>query len=606
MHIELRGHDSDPAAAWRLVGDTEHLNRLADNPRMELQLVPDAHGFPEVQGQMFGPGPVRHRYREVDSRWVSGRWFEQLRLLSGPLLRRTRYQARIESGEGSGVVPVLSLELEFANRLVGAVAGPLVRRDLKRWQQALDQLPAPGESMELPRRRVLPSQVEAALERWRQREVDEALVERIARWMAGTRHAHLLAIRPFVLAEEWEVERRELVAAFVEGTRVGALELYWAVRCPRCGGGVGQADALSDLADHASCPSCRIDFDAELDRNVEVLFAAHPAIRPEPGERFCTMYPAARPEVLALTTMEPGSQQRVEVDLPPGRWSLGAGGTEPDAVVEVHEGGPQELRWQPGQERMQAASGPVALHLHNPGEARIRVQLSGDPDGGRWLSAAWLSTMPEYRRGFGSVVLAPDVRIGVRAVAVLFTDLTGSAALYAEHGDAAAFRLLHDHFAVLEQALSQHHGVRVKTIGDAIMATFVDPAHALAAALAMQQDFDRWARSLDMRHPPGLRVGLHFGPAMAVHTDQAGMDYFGGTINLAARCEGRAERGEVVWTDEVHRAPGVYERIRAWGGRVERWQAEIKGLPEPVPLYRARVVGPPADAEPEVQLPRGP
>ncbi len=218
------------------------------------------------------------------------------------------------------------------------------------------------------------------------------------------------------------------------------------------------------------------------------------------------------------------------------------------------------------------------------------MQLAGDPDAGRWLSAAWLTTMPEYRRSFGSVALAPDVRLGVRAVAVLFTDLTGSAAMYPEHGDAAAFRLVHDHFAVLDQVLEQYGGARVKTIGDALMATFLDPADALSAALAMQVDFQRWAGELAMAAPPGLKVGLHFGPAMAVHTDQAGLDYFGATVNMAARCEGRAHRDQVVWTDAVHRTPGVAQRLAAWGRPVEAWDADVKGIPHQVPLHRTTVL----------------
>jgi class 3 adenylate cyclase len=219
----------------------------------------------------------------------------------------------------------------------------------------------------------------------------------------------------------------------------------------------------------------------------------------------------------------------------------------------------------------------------------MRVQLAGDPDAGRWLSAAWLSTMPEYRRRYGAQALAPDVRLGVRAVAVLFTDLTGSAAMYNLHGDATAFKLVHEHFGVLDAVLEQWGGARVKTIGDALMVTFVDPADAVSAAIAMQVDFQVWAAGLDMAEPPGLKVGLHFGPAMAVHTEQAGLDYFGGTVNMAARCEGKATRGDVVWTAAVESAPGVGDRVSAWGGGVERFTADIKGLPDPVVLHRASV-----------------
>lgn len=596
MHVELRGHESDVGAAWALVGDTDHLNRVADNPRLGVAMQPDAHGFPELRGAMFGPGPVRHAYREVDSRWVSGRWFEQVRDITGPILRRTRYQARLEPGPRGGVVPVVSLGVEFSNPLTRAIGGAATRGALRAWQAALDALPAPGAAAEAPAAvRILPGSVEAALERWRAGGADAALVGRVRGHLQTARARDLRALRPLALAAHWGLPPREVVRAFLAGTEAGAVELYWTVRCPRCGAGVADAAALSDLADHAGCASCRIDFGNELDRNVEVLFAAPPAIRPPAGETFCTLFPAARPEVLALATLAPGAAEEIEVDLPAGRWSLGAGGGLQDAVVEVSEGGAAALDWRAdgaegGLRRVRP--GPVRLRLENPTVGRVRVQLAGDPDAGRWLSAAWLTTMPEYRRRYGSQALAPDVRLGVRAVAVLFTDLTGSAAMYNQHGDATAFQLVHEHFGVLDAVLEQWGGARVKTIGDALMATFGDPADAVSAGLAMQVDFQRWAAGLEMEAPPGLKVGLHFGPAMAVHTDQAGLDYFGGTVNMAARCEGQATRGDVVWTDAVQAAPGVGDRVAAWGGAVSAFPARIKGLPDPVVLHRASVKSP--------------
>jgi adenylate cyclase len=589
MRVELRGHVSDPSAAWSLVGDTDHLNRLADNPRVRMALVPDDAGFPAVSGEMHGPGPVRHLFEEIDARWVSGQWLEQRRVLTGPILRSTHFLGRLEPA-GDGVVPVLSLDVGFAPG-VGLIAGPLARKGLAHWQRALDALPPPGRPPADPVLRALPGAVHAALERWRRREVAAALVERTAAWFTAARARELGAIRPFVLAERWGIDRREVVAGFVEGTQVGAFELYWASRCPRCGGPVATVASLSDLADHATCPSCRIGFDNELDRNVEVLFAAHPTLRPKQGEAFCTMYPSARPEVAALTTLDPDSAQEIDVDLTTDGWSIGGGGDEPDTPIRVTPDGPSAVTWRRGAptEALAVRPGRVHVTMENPTPSRVRVQVASDPDSGRWLSAAWLTTMPEYRRQFGSVALASDVRLAVRAIAVLFTDLTGSAAMYHELGDARAFRFVHDHFAVLDKALAEWRGSRVKTIGDALMATFLDPADALSAAIAMQGDFQRWVATLDLAHPPGLKVGVHFGPAMAVHTDQAGLDYFGGTVNMAARCEGRAVRGQVVWTHEVHSSPGVSARLDATGLEVTSWSSEIKGLPNPVTLFRVTV-----------------
>src|SRR5439155_20836592 len=95
-------------------------------------------------------------------------------------------------------------------------------------------------------------------------------------------------------------------------------------------------------------------------------------------------------------------------------------------------------------------------------------------------TAAIVSTMQEFRDLFSSEVLAPGLQLGVENLAFMFTDLTGSTALYQAIGQARAFRLVQDHFRILRAAITANRGALVKTIGDAIMATFPSGGDALA------------------------------------------------------------------------------------------------------------------------------
>lgn len=588
MKETIRGPVTDPASAWSVIGDTDHLNRLAANPPLVMEMVPDDLRYPEVRGRLLGPGPIRHVYVEKDSRWARHDWFQQERILTGPLLKRTCYTARLIP-EGDGVVPEITLEVEATNALTALVVDLTARRGMAAWKAELDTLPAPGAAPEEPAQRRLPAPVREALDRWRIASPPE-VVAAMEGWLQRARPSALRTLRPYALADRWGLDRQEVLLACLEGAKVGAFELYWTLRCPRCDAGVGGADSLSNIADQASCPSCRIHFGADLAETVEVMLAAHPAIRPPPAERFCTLFPVDRPDVLLLLTVAPGSEETHTLTLPRGRWFLGAGGDEPDLRIDTDDDGPRELVWTPaGRAPTTLAPGPVTLTLRNPGPGRLRVQLAGEIDHQDRVSAAELSTLPAYRRTFGAEVLADDVRIAVKAMAILFTDLTGSAALYHEQGDAGAFKLVHDHFVLLDEVVERHGGVRIKTIGDALMAAFSDPGPALAAALDMQARFADWAAGLEMQAPPGLKVGLHYGPVMAVHTDQAGLDFFGGTVNLAARCEGQSGRGIVVFTDAVASAPGAQRALAEWGGRVEPFDAEVKGLPGAQRLHRAIV-----------------
>lgn len=591
MRFELRGHESDAAAAWALVGDTEEVSRAVDHPRFLMEMVPDAHGFPEVRGAVVGPGPLTHRFVERDSRWVRGRWFIQDRRVEGIGMARMRYEARLEPS-GQGVIPTITLTVDprFA---IGELAVWLSEAPkMRRWQAMLDALPRPGERPPPVPRRALPAPVAGALARWATAGGPAPVVEAVTTWMRTARTAALRELRPWSLAREERLPREGLVDALLGAVEAGALELYFASRCPRCLGTVQQADTLSDLADHATCGSCRIGFAPSLDEHIEVRFAAPVGLRPSAESRYCTLFPVERPEVLALLTLEAGATEEIAVDLPPGTWFLGAGGDVPDQELRVKEGG-TVVEWAAGAaaEPVSLAPGEARVRLHNPGPGRQRVQLAGRAAADDTLTAGHLALVPAWRRRYGSSGLAADVRLGVRAVAVLFTDLTGSAALYAEVGDAEAFRLVHAHFRLLEGVVEAAGGVRVKSIGDALMAAFPNPLAAMQAAVEMQRRFGAWAAGLGMERPPGLRVGVHFGPALAVHTDQAGLDYFGGTVNLASRCEGRAPRGGIATTEAVATDPACAAWLAGEGIVVEPFEAEVKGLPGVQKLLRMQISG---------------
>ena len=79
-----------------------------------------------------------------------------------------------------------------------------------------------------------------------------------------------------------------------------------------------------------------------------------------------------------------------------------------------------------------------------------------------------------------------DQRLKITSLTFLFTDLKGSTALYERVGDLAAFDLVRAHFHALLEIISSEKGAVVKTIGDAVMATFIRPEHALAAGLRMR------------------------------------------------------------------------------------------------------------------------
>lgn len=189
---------------------------------------------------------------------------------------------------------------------------------------------------------------------------------------------------------------------------------------------------------------------------------------------------------------------------------------------------------------------------------------------------------------------APATTSVVPDLTVVFTDLGGSSALYHSLGDGAAFALVRHHFAVLRRAVQEAGGTVVKTIGDAVMAVFPHPLPALRAAVAALREAERPMPGAETVPPLPLKVGIQRGPVIAAMLEN-GVDYFGHTVNVAARLRGLAGAGGICMEAALARGEGMHALLT--GLAVEAENARLPGLEGPeLALLRLRL--PPSQALP--------
>jgi adenylate cyclase len=155
--------------------------------------------------------------------------------------------------------------------------------------------------------------------------------------------------------------------------------------------------------------------------------------------------------------------------------------------------------------------------------------------------------------------------------AICFLDLTGFTRLTDERGDEAAAELANRLARLVQRTSVSHGGKPVKWLGDGVMFWFRGPGPAVLAALEMVDG----AASAGL---PPAHVGLHAGPVL----QQQG-DYFGRTVNVAARIADYARPGEVVVSQEVVDAAAGSAVVFSEIGPVD-----LKGLSEAVRLHVAR------------------
>lgn len=148
------------------------------------------------------------------------------------------------------------------------------------------------------------------------------------------------------------------------------------------------------------------------------------------------------------------------------------------------------------------------------------------------------------------------------------------------------FSRLHDTFdSLTKPILHQYHGTIIKKIGDAFLVTFESPTNAVLGGMKLQEKFEnyneeqqRQEKGEHEKKPLQIRVALDSGEVLIRDND-----VYGDPVNTAARVESITEPGGVYFTEAVYRSINKNE-ISA----IELGPRELKGIPEPVMIYRVR------------------
>jgi class 3 adenylate cyclase len=436
--------------------------------------------------------------------------------------------------------------------------------------------------------------LDALVAQLRQSGAAEAPVERLRELLAEAPDEDVAGMRPLELADTWGLDRAQTLEMFLRATVTGLLEVRWELLCPSCRGVKAEANQLRELAATGHCSACNLQFTSRIDEAIEARFYPKPAVRPLDFGAYCVGSPMSTPHRIAQLTLPPGGRHELQVSLAPGTYVFRSPQSQGDLrLIADPTGGSSFVGVRiesaivvPDQARVGA--GPVTIRLFNATTHNLTCSLSDDRYADKATTPGRLMTFPAFRELFSSEALAPGVELAITRVGLLFTDLVGSTALYERAGDARAFRVVGDHFALLREALEQSGGTLVKTIGDAVMGAFPDGRTALKAGIHIQMRI----RELDTR---GLgdaarlvRVGVHSGPCLAVTLNDR-LDYFGTAANLTSRAEHEAQGGEVVVTETAYEEGR--DLVEAAGLAARPFDVQPKGFSAPVRMYRIDVAG---------------
>ncbi len=453
------------------------------------------------------------------------------------------------------------------------------------------------------------------------RTAEPEIVAAIERLVTSGSDRDLNRINALAFAADNGFNEDATIAAFLHASRLGLFEMAWNVLCPGCGGVLDANASLKTVHEEIyNCALCAGGYEPTLDEMIDVNFTVSPRVRriaahdPDslsPVEYSRQMFWSTgvdlpdeldgRLEEFTLEFLElhPGEKAVVSVQLPEAKIVVFDPVTHSAHFVEVRGELTSERRnisivlnklaAPTGAQEMRP--GPVRISFENQTDVRAlpSIWVMGEKLyailGKRrpFLTAKRVLSNQTFRDLYRTEALDVDQRLRILSLTFLFTDLKGSTEFYERVGDLAAYDLVRSHFHVLHDIVAAESGAVVKTIGDAVMATFATPEHAVAAALRMRDGM------MSLNQERGhedllLKIGIHVGPCLAVNLNDR-QDYFGQTVNIASRVQNLAQSRAIFATEPVVENPESSVLLKKHGVLPQPQEIQLRGVSEKVKIY---------------------
>ena len=448
----------------------------------------------------------------------------------------------------------------------------------------------------------------------------------------------LFRINPLRFGQTHGIDEADAIDLFLHASRSGLFRMEWNIVCNSCGNVYKSFRNLAKVDSHFHCNLCDMENESNLDDVIQVVFSVDPSVRdiafnnPETlslEERLFDFHYSAsarthvekedtvtflREYTVFLQYLEPDESAEVSVDLDEGSllvrdWTTSFSffvATQDDPIARsfalsigeeglMHEGIPTSrvpIETPVGTLDLPAVHGvgPGTINLTVVNEAGDRrplwvvrypaffvAEVLGGVEKSGPLTAKRLLNTASFRSLFRSETPGEGEGLSVSDLTYVFTDLKDSTSMYDEIGDATAYNVVQSHFGIIRDVVSQNGGAVIKTIGDAVMATFIDPVDAVGAAIKMVRKVTEDSDRLE------LKVGIHRGFSVAVNLNDQ-LDYFGQNVNIAARTQQLAGASEIFLTQDVIDSDGVSELLEDF--HLDDMPSEMKGVSEEIAVHR--------------------
>jgi class 3 adenylate cyclase len=587
---------------WKYLADTDQLNRNIGLPDVSFVPLsePVRKGYYNAVIRFLG---IKIRYEEYPFDFIAGDYYEVKRgFKSGPFKTIEGGVKLLPESRGTrlNVYTIVTPRNLIGYILAHTALKKKATRDIVAFIRHLEQqflLNRDINSLATLRPpQINDDELINRLNRLKSYPVSQDLVDKLENFLKNSSDLEVTRIRPFELAYQWGHDPMELLRIFLYAAKAGVLDLIWHVLCPNCRAATQEVSKFYELRPDSHCSTCQIRFDSDFSKSVEALFSVHSSIRVAHKAIYCIGGPANMPQIQAQFRIQPQAKRDEKVAFENGKvrirsyhfkniiYRLISNDAESPAHITVHAT-PEGL----AVDDTKLKAGTVEIHFINDLDDEILIVIEHENYLRYTATAAQVITLQEFRDLFPSVTLSPGIQIAFSDLVLLFTDLRSSTAMYETVGDSMAFEFVQNHFKFITGIARKYNGGIVKTMGDAVMASFINPKDAFQAALDIQLEWNSFIENENSNANVRLKIGLHKGTAYAVNENE-NQDYFGSMVNEASRIESKSNGGDIVFSKDIFEDPGVKFILSQRGLTPETFTTQLKGLVEDRTLYRVQVL----------------
>jgi adenylate cyclase len=424
----------------------------------------------------------------------------------------------------------------------------------------------------------------------------------VEEWILKSQPIERFQINPYSLVNA-HYSLNSILPIFLYGISLEAFTLNWQVHCPHCNMVTDSFHSLREAKSISSCKMCEIDYTPDFKDRVEVTFSLAQDIEDLELPPFCTPPPSLHP--LLEFELPKGNSMESTIELEEGEYryfcpitlSKGILFVESTKASNMQEIEINQLEKEFDKKEIRIQSGPVhiigrnleapiaGLFLHkNKLLEEIPIALMKPR-----LSGITLQHFPLFSKLFGGEVLSGRERLVISSVTLLFTDITASTRMYETLGDLRAYNIVRDHFEILLSEIQNKEGIIVKTIGDAVMASFQKNVNSFEAIFSGMRRMKEYNLNKDISEKVFLKIGVHRGPAILVNLNER-LDYFGSIVNKAARIQSISKSEQISFSEEVFSDKEVRSLLLKNGfKRVTKSSHSLKGIEGKQSIYQINI-----------------